>query len=440
MLKKLLKKYMGNKIAANILVVAIITVAVKVLGFFKEIVIAGEFGLSELLDTFYIALLIPGLINQVFLVSFKSVFIPNYIAELKENKFIGPFQTTSFVVTIVLGLFFTILAFLFTDIYLNLFFSGHTDSYYQLVKSQFYYLAPCLVIWGLTALLSGILNIYDEFKYSSFYPVFTSIIMLACLFFFKDVLKEKVLAVGMLLGCLVEFGFLVLVCLKKGILVLAKPDFKSINAKIMLKEFPARITSSFFNGLIPVSDQYFAAQLVIGSIAALNYGFKVPAFLSTIAIIALGNVLLPYFSNLLIDDRNFAYQRLNQILKLVFFGILVVVIPLSLLSYPITQLLYERNAFTASDTQVVSNIQIVYFLALPFSICTDVIVRFLTSINKNRFLALVSILSLILNVVFNYIFMKLYGVMGIALCTSVIEVLKMFIFYWYSNTTKKTMK
>ena len=60
-----------------------------------------------------------------------------------------------------------LIAYLFTDVYLEGFFSGHTESYYNLVKIQFYYLLPCILIWGLTSLISGLLNVHDEFRYST---------------------------------------------------------------------------------------------------------------------------------------------------------------------------------------------------------------------------------------------------------------------------------
>src|SRR5690554_7122469 len=81
---------------------------VKGFGFYKEIVIASNFGLSELLDTFLIAALVPGFIYQVFLGAFKSVFIPNYIMEQKTDRSISSFQATSFIITISTTAFFKI--------------------------------------------------------------------------------------------------------------------------------------------------------------------------------------------------------------------------------------------------------------------------------------------------------------------------------------------
>ena len=66
-----------NPTIINIISVGVIALAVKGFGFLKEVVVAETFGLSELLDTFFIAALVPGFVNDVFLNAFKNVFIPN---------------------------------------------------------------------------------------------------------------------------------------------------------------------------------------------------------------------------------------------------------------------------------------------------------------------------------------------------------------------------
>ena len=423
----------------NIITVGIITVIVKGFGFYKEIVIASNFGLSELLDTFFIALLIPGFVNEVFLNAFKSVFIPNYIAEQKATKNIGSFQSTSFLITIMTAILFMIVAYLFTDVYLDVFFGGHTEGYYQFIKIQFYYLLPCIMIWGLTSLISGLLHIHNEFKYSTVYPILTSISMLICLIFYKEELQEVVLAVGLLIGSIAQFILLLAVALHKKVIKLDIPDFKSQNTIIMFKQVPAKVSSGFLTGLIPLTDQFFAAQLVIGSIAALNYGLKIPAFLSTIVLIALGNVLLPYFSKLNISNTEIAFKNLYKILKWTFITTLIIALIASLFSNSIVEVLFERGNFTSENTVIVSQIQIIFLIGVPFLICENILVKFLTSINKNTFMAYVSLGSFILNVILDFLLMKYYGIIGIALCTTVIEIIKISVFLKYANIQKKKM-
>ena len=420
-----------NATITNVIIVGITTLIVSSFGFFKEIVVANTFGLSELLDTFYIAILVPSFISGVFLGSFNSVFIPNYVSELKTGKSIGAFQSTSFLMTILVSLLFLIIAFLFTDVYLETFFKGHTQQYYDLIKVQFYYVAPCILFWGFSSLINGILTIDNEFTFSSLNTVFTPISIIFCLVFFKEQLGTIVLAFGTLVGSFLSFLFILTVAIKRNIIHLHKPDFKSVNIKILFKQLPAKLSSSLLSGINPLVDQYFSAQLIIGSIAALNYGIKIPAFGISIIGAALGNVLLPYFSKNAIDNRQETFKKVTKILKyLIIVSSIVVVIGI-FLSAPIISILFERNAFTSSDTVIVSKIQQMYLLQIPSYVTGLVMVKFLTSINKNNFMVLASIINLLLNVVLNYMLIKSMGVYGLALATSLVSIINSIILYVY---------
>src|SRR5680860_68324 len=217
---KFLKQYLAlldiralskKKLIRNILTVGIITVLLKGFGFYKESVVAANFGLSEVLDTFFIAFLVPGFIMNVFIGAFKGVFIPNYIAELKTGNNVASFQATGFFITLVISGLFTLIAFLFTDVYLENFFPGHTGEYYELIKSHFQFLMPCIIFWGLSSLLSGLLNIADEFRLSTFSSIFVPLAIIICVFLFRDVFGNMVLAVGTLIGSIVAFFYLLAV-------------------------------------------------------------------------------------------------------------------------------------------------------------------------------------------------------------------------------------
>ena len=426
-----------NATVTNVIIVGITTLIVSGLGFFKEIVVANTFGLSELLDTFYIAILVPSFISGVFLGSFNSVFIPNYVSELKTGKNIGAFQSTSFLMTILVSLLFLIIAFLFTDVYLETFFKGHTQQYYDLIKVQFYYVAPCILFWGFSSLINGILTIDDEFTFSSLNTVFTPISIIICLVFFKEQLGTIVLAFGTLIGSFLSFLFILTVAIKRNIIHLHRPDFKSVNIKILFKQLPAKLSSSLLSGINPLVDQYFSAQLIIGSIAALNYGIKIPAFGISIIGAALGNVLLPYFSKNAIDNRQETFKKLTKILKYLIIVSSIVVIISIFLSAPIISILFERNAFTSSDTLIVSKIQQMYLLQIPSYVTGLVMVKFLTSINKNNFMVIASVVNLLLNVVLNYMLIKSMGVYGLALATSLVSIINSIILYVYISKLNK---
>ena len=91
-------------------------------------------------------------------------------------------------------------------------------------------------------------------------------------------------------------------------------------------------------------------------------------------------------------------------------------------SRPLVRMLFQRGAFTAADTEVVSWIQICFAIQIPFYIWARLFIRFVSSLRQNHILMYASAITLVLDIVFNLVFMKWWGVAGIALSTSVVSI------------------
>lgn len=427
-----LKGLLNNKLVGNILIVGSLTLFIKALGFYKETLVASNFGLSLVLDTFFVAFLIPGFIQSVFLESFNTVFIPNYISETKaKNNNLGSFQALGFVTSILAATLFSFIAIIGTDYYLEAFFPGKDEVYYTLVKNQFYIILPCIYFWSISSILSSLLKINDEFTFSSFSGIFVAASIIVCILLFKNELGDMLLSIGTLVGSILECLYLVAISIKYRVIKLSLPDFKNKNARNLFKQMPAKISSSLLTGMNSVVDQFFAAQLVIGSIAAMNYGLKMPAFLIGILVISLNSVLLPQFSKMVLDNKENAFKFYYKIIKFLFLGASFFAIIGIFLSNFLVELFFQRNEFTAEDTAIVSKIQQIYLVYTPFAICGMVTVNMLTSLNKNNVMAYASLIAVILNFIGDYILFKHFGVFGIALCTTIVVILKnIFLLYF----------
>lgn len=428
-LKNLVLNFSKSTVLKNILLVGVITLIVKVFGFYKEILVASTFGLSVLLDTFLIAILIPSFIQNVFINALKNIFIPNYIIEQNNGGNTSQFQSVIYIITLSISSIFFILIYFSSDYFLIKLFPGHTFEYYDLIKNQLLYLLPCLFIWGINSILSGLLEIENKYFLSSISGVFSPICIILCLFFFKDALGDMVLAISMLIGAIVSLIYMIFISLKNNLICLKKPKLNA-NSLVMLKQLPPKVSSGLLSSVNDFVDQFFAAQLTIGSIAAMNYGIKVPSLIVSIVIMAMGNVLLPYFSRLISTNLLDAYNQLFKILKFVFFTSLIISVIIIIFSNEITSILFERNQFDSDDVLIVSDLQKLAFIYIPFLLCTLILVRFLTSINKNKFMAWVAFFSLVANIILNSILIEKYEIYGLMLATIIIHIFS-FIFYVY---------
>lgn len=418
--KRSLLHLLKKPILINVVTVGIMTILVKGFGFYKEMEIGSHFGLSEILDTFLIALLIPGFINTVFMSSFQNVFIPNYIAETRTTTTVASFLSACIIITFGLGILLMLISYFCTDIFLESVFKNHNLQYYQLIRSQFYIILPCVIFWSFSSLFSGILETKGFFGYSAISSVFTSIAILVCLFFFKNQMSYSLLAIGTLVGSIIELIYILLVSFYKKTVQIAKPNFKSVNIRMVYKQLPSKIGSGFLTGSTGFVNQFFAAQLVVGSIASFSYGMKIPSFLATILVLSIGNVVLPYFSTLVQENRAKAYRVLYQTLAITSVVSLFIAGILFLCSDAIISFLFERGNFTAQNTLVVSHIQKIVLIYIPFYIATIIIIKFLTSINKNSYMFYASVINFILSVTLNYFLAKKFAIYGLAIATTLV--------------------
>jgi putative peptidoglycan lipid II flippase len=170
-----------------------------------------------------------------------------------------------------------------------------------------------------------------------------------------------------------------------------------------------------------ITDQTMAAWLPSGSVSALNYGNKVSALLVGVGSVALSTTLLPHLSQMVAREE---WEAIRLLLRQVARWIIAVTLPATLmfvlLAEPIVRLLYERGAFTSANTTIVASVQSAYLLQLPVHLLGILYVRLISALRANRFLTISAAICVVANVVLDIVFMRLYGVSGIALATAAI--------------------
>ncbi len=93
-------------------------------------------------------------------------------------------------------------------------------------------------------------------------------------------------------------------------------------------------------------------------------------------------------------------------------------------SEPIIRVLFQKGAFDAAATQLVSTVQRAALLQLPIAVLLALEIRLSSARKANRLLYRVAALSLLLTIVLDVLFMRWWGVVGIALagfCTRLVS-------------------
>jgi putative peptidoglycan lipid II flippase len=172
-------------------------------------------------------------------------------------------------------------------------------------------------------------------------------------------------------------------------------------------------------GSTALVDQSMAAMLGSGSVAALNYANKVTPLVLSIGVSSLGTAVLPSFSRL---SANRDWAGLRHVLNIYTKLIALVTVPLTVVliffSEPLIATFFQGGAFSAQDTHLVARVQSLLFLQLPFYAIGILYVNAITSMRRNQILMWGTTISISVNIVLNFFFMKILGLPGIALSTS----------------------
>jgi putative peptidoglycan lipid II flippase len=163
-------------------------------------------------------------------------------------------------------------------------------------------------------------------------------------------------------------------------------------------------------------DQSMAARLGSGSVAALSYGTRLLAVLVVIGPTAMGTAVLPHISATAVQAEPAALRRtLRSYGLFVFAVILPVTAAFIYFSEPIIRVLFQKGAFDVAATHLVSTVQRAALLQLPIAVLLALEIRLSSARKANHVLYRVAALSLLLTIALDVLFMRWWGVVGIAL-------------------------
>jgi putative peptidoglycan lipid II flippase len=408
-------------------IVAAFSILTRLAATLKELTIAHAFGRNDALDAFLIAFVLPTFLTSLLMSGLGSALLPTLMETRREH---GPEAAQRLLSNIV---FLSVIALvaaailvgLFAPFYLPLLAHGFSPEKLLLTRNLLYLLLPWMVCSGLAILLSYILNAGEKFALPALVPLVTPLAMIGFIVFVgpRDGFS---LALGMAAGGFLEVMVLLRILWAHDIHFRFRWSGFDAGVRKVLAQYTPMMASTFLMGSILVVDQFFAAMLPAGSVSALSYGNKISNALLLIGGSALSTATLPYFSHMAAEgDFHGCRHTIRRYVAL----ITIVAVPVTLLvigfSRPIVRMLFQRGAFTAADTQIVSLVQICYCLQIPFQALCVLFSRFICAVKRNDLLMYGSVLNLAVNIVMDMVLMRLWGVAGIAAATAIVSLVSL---------------
>lgn len=300
-------------------------------------------------------------------------------------------------------------------------YSGFSPAKIVVTTRLVYLFLPLIVLSGSAIFVTSILNAEGEFKYTALIPGWTALSSIIALFVWGKSLGIFALAIGIVIGALIEFSSLMYLLHKFGISLWLHLQLDKEKVRQVLSSTWPIIIAFVMSGAMPLIDQHFAANLRTGDVAALGFGYRIISLYLTLFAVAVGTTILPHFSNLAAEKD---WDGLRQ----AFYGsIYKFILPICVLSSvliiifsePIVRILFQRGAFTAEATKTVAVIQAMYSLQLPAYVIHFVSYRLLSAIKMTRYAVFIALVGLVTCILLDYFFSQIWGISGIAFSVSI---------------------
>ena len=281
--------------------------------------------------------------------------------------------------------------------------------------------------------VTSILNAEEEFRYTALVPGWTALSSIFTLIVVGKLLGVYALAVGVVVGAIIEFLSLLYLLHNFGISLQLRWRFNDEKVRQVFSSALPVIIAFVLSGAMPLIDQHFAANLRSGDVAALGFGYRIISLYLTLFAVAVGTTVLPHFSKFAAEKDWDGLQQAfySSIYKFILPICVLSSVMIIIFSVPIVRILFQRGAFTSEATNTVATIQAMYALQLPAYVVHFVSYRVLSAIKANRYTIWIALSGFLLCIILDYFFSRMWGIRGIALSVSavytIITVIALFI-------------
>ncbi|MGH2841979.1 MAG: murein biosynthesis integral membrane protein MurJ [Solirubrobacteraceae bacterium] len=421
-----------KRVSENTAIFAVATALSRLAGVVRESLAGNYFGTSKAMSAFTIASLIPNLMSNLFAQSaLSAAFVPVFTDLLQQGRRREAFRlaTTLFwIVMIVLGAI-TAIGVVLSGLILPLFTGGSFDG--DLAGALAQIMFPVVLALGLTGVLTGILQSYDEFSIPALAPVLWNIVILVGLVALHNSFGRGngiyAYAVAWLVAAVVQF-FLVASALRR------------IDYRLSLRiEWQDPRIRQVFTLMLPVTIGLGILNLdallnsIMGALvrtaqpgagpSAIRYAFLLYMLPQGIFSVAVATVLFPTLSR---QAARAAAPEMRHSIGNGMRQIMLLLIPaaagLIVLARPITRLVFMRGQFGLVSLDLTSEALFWFAFSLPFAGLNLLLTRTFFALQRPWLPTRLAAINIAVDIIVSVGLYKPLGIAGLVIGTATANV------------------
>ena len=421
----------STRLATSAGVIGSATLVSRLLGLFRDQVLAYLFGATNAMDAFNVAIRIPNLLRDLFAEgAMSAAFVPTFTRRLTQRGKVDAWQLGNqvlnalLVVTgalVLLGIVFAdpltrVLAGAYATI------PGKLDLTVTLTRI----LLPFLTLVAAAAAMMGMLNSLNRFFVPALSPAMynVGIIMSAGLLvplmprFGHDPIVA--IAIGATTGALGQVALQIPMLHREGFRYHARLNPADPGLREILRLMgPATLAGAAVQINLLVN-MVLATGQGTGAVSWLGYAFRVMYLPIGLFGVSIAAAALPTVSrHAARDDLSGMRETVSSALRIMLMLNVPAMVGLLVLASPIVELLFERGSFSASDTSATAAALIYYVPGLLGYSVVRIAVPCFYALQNSFTPMFISLASVVLNIALNLTLVQVLGYRGLALGTSI---------------------
>jgi putative peptidoglycan lipid II flippase len=402
------------------------TMASRILGFARDILIADILGTGPVADAFFVALRLPNLFRRLFGEgAFNAAFVPSISAILHTE---GITAATGFAEEATAVMIFwlggiTALGEIFMPWVLYVLapgFSGNAGKF-ALAVALTRIMFPYLFFVCLTALFSGVLNAMGRFAAAAAAPVLFNVFSIAFMLGLTPYVANPgyALAWGVTVSGVAQLLLLIIAMRRAGMrITLPRPRLTARMRHLFRRMAPGLLGAGVTQLNVSI-DIIIGTLLPAGSVSLLYYADRVNQLPLGVIGTAAGTALLPAMARQIsLGDHGAAITTLNRAIESVLMLTLPAAIGLSVAAVPVMDVLFVRGAFSTHTAVLAGRSLAAFAIGLPAFALVKVLTPGFFARGDTTTPLKIGVAAVALNLAMNLVFMHPLKAVGPALATS----------------------
>lgn len=422
--EEFVKKLRSSSREANLLKttvgIAAIIIFSKLLGFGREALIAGYYGVTAETDAFFFAQNMPAMIFPAVCTSVSTAFISLYVKRMTEKgtEEGDRYASRMLLATSILGAILSVVGVLLAPILVPLLAPGFSRAQLTLAIYLTRLSMGAFLLCMLQYMLGAILNAKKLFVGSQLAALLYNVVVIGITVLLGPGQSMQILTLTVIAAAFGQILALVGCCRGNFHCSLRINPFHEDTRQLLRLSLPILLGNSVVQ-LNTIVDKALGSMLPQGSLSALSYANTLNALVISVFVVSLSTILYPALTT---DAAKGDMKRYASTLQNSLSGLSLLLLPISCITFltarDIVEIVYARGNFDESAVTYTAVALAGYAPMFVASGIREVLTRGFFAIQDTKTPMRNSAIGVGFNIVFSLIFVRWLGIAGIALGTT----------------------